>query len=293
MKNIKTKLKDKNHVYGIIGLCALFLVGCIFGFILNGSDRVNPSTMTKKQCDDVAERIISAAKNNQPDLIEQLNKVYSENCIGRKFRHVAQPVQVKPEVNREKLPDTTCEAIEKLLKNELYDENNMDWQAHRDNADVYVRLAKNGCENNREMYQRLAQRENEIATALNRNVVVETKGNTCEQIESLLTARLNEYGDMRYATDHVERAQIYANLSERGCPENSAKYKELAKQELDVARALTDDDLDQNRREATEMVETYKRLQMQQEAAKMIEKAKKLTNPEIDFIIQLEKIIEE
>ena len=45
--------------------------------------------------------------------------------------------------------------------------------------------------------------------------------------------------------------------------------------------------------QAKEIVETYKRLQMQAEAERMIEKAKKLTNPEIDFIIQLEKIIEE
>ena len=56
---------------------------------------------------------------------------------------------------------------------------------------------------------------------------------------------------------------------------------------------MTDDDIAHNEREATEMVETYKRLQMQAEAAKMIEKAKKLTNPAIAFIIQLEKIIEE
>ena len=61
---------------------------------------------------------------------------------------------------------------------------------------------------------------------------------------------------------------------------------------MDIARALNNDSLD-DKREATEMVETYKRLQMQAEAMKMIEKAKKLTNPAIDFIIQLEKIIEE
>ena len=69
-------------------------------------------------------------------------------------------------------------------------------------------------------------------------------------------------------------------------------YKDLAKKEIDIARALNDDNLE-NRYEATEIVETYKRLQMQAEAEKMIEKAKKLTNPAIDFIIQLEKIIEE
>ena len=82
-------------------------------------------------------------------------------------------------------------------------------------------------------------------------------------------------------------------MSERGCAENSEKYKELAAQELEIARALTDDNVSENQNEATEMVETYKRLHMQQEAAKMLEKAKKLTNPAIDFIIQLEKIIEE
>ena len=107
----------------------------------------------------------------------------------------------------------------------------------------------------------------------------------------LLLERLNplEYQDS-YA--HIDNAKIYANLSERGCPENSEKFKELAKQELEIARALTDDKME-SESEATEMVETYKRLQLQVEAERMIEKAKKLTNPAIDFIIQLEKIIEE
>ena len=66
----------------------------------------------------------------------------------------------------------------------------------------------------------------------------------------------------------------------------------MAKKEIDIARALNDDNLN-NEYEATEIVETYKRLQMQAEAEKMLEKAKKLTNPAIDFIIQLENIIEE
>ena len=91
---------------------------------------------------------------------------------------------------------------------------------------------------------------------------------------------------------HINDAKIYANLSERGCSGNSEKYKILAKQELEIARALSDDNME-HEREATEIVETYKRLQMQAEAEKMIEKAKKITNPAIDFIIQLEKILEE
>ena len=39
------KFEMNNRVYGIVGLGALFLVGMVFGFILNGSDRPNPSMM--------------------------------------------------------------------------------------------------------------------------------------------------------------------------------------------------------------------------------------------------------
>jgi len=116
---------------------------------------------------------------------------------------------------------------------------------------------------------------------------------TCEAVEKLLGRRLESFSeDSTDAAEHIERAKIFANLSERGCAKNSGTYRDLAKKEIDIARALNDDHLD-NQYEATEMVETYKRLQMQAEAEKMIEKAKKLTNPAIDFIIQLEKIIEE
>ena len=293
--------ESKNFIYGIVGLGALFLVGVMFGYIINGSDRTNTSIMTRKQCDDLSERIISAARNNQPDLIAELNKVFSENCNGRRFGADVKPVQVKPEIKPEKLPDVTCEAIEKLLKHDLGDENSMDLDVHRYNSEIYTKLAKNGCEKNRDMYQRMAQRESEIFVALrddpfSKTEIIDENRSTCEEIERVVSNRLNCADKLTTCLDaklHVDDAQIYANLSERGCPENSARYKELAKQELEIARALTDDNIEQNEREATEMVETYKRLQMQAEAAKMIEKAKKLTNPAIDFIIQLEKIIEE
>ena len=301
MKNVKQNNTRKNTVYGIIGLVALFLTGAIFGFIINGSDRINHSSMTKKQCDDLAFRIIDAANHNNPDLLDQLNKVFSENCNNRRFRvdKVQTQQHPQPVKAKNKLPETTCGAIEELLKQELYEEDSMNTYNHYDNARIYEKLSKRGCENNRENYKKLALREREIADALNEEndfVIAEAdteKKSTCEEIEDLLNANLNKYRDMGYAQDRVKRAQIYANLSERGCVENSDKYKELAKQELEIARALIDDDIDHNEREATEMVETYKRLQMQAEATKMIEKAKKLTNPAIDFIIQLERIIEE
>lgn len=289
-------MKDrKNHVYGIIGLVALFLMGGIFGYIINGSDRINKSVMTEEQCQEISNRIGNALKSYSYDSMEKLNKIYSENCVDREF----QKPQPKPEVKEEKLPDTTCEAVEKLLKNELSDEESMDWQEHKHNADVYLRLAQRGCDKNKRMYQGKASREIEIARALDEfgemmDVKVADK-QTCQEIEDLLLKKLNRFDNMSNSEDRVERAQIYANLSERGCPENVVKYRDLARQELEIARALTDDRVEytNEQQEATKIVETYKRLQMQQEAAKMIEKAKKIANPAIDFIIQLEKIIEE
>ncbi len=217
-KEIKNTESNKNRVYGIIGMVALFLTGVVFGYIINGSEHVNRSTMSQSQCREIATRIIDAAYNNNSALIEQLNKVYSENCLNREFEQPKPQSQQK--MQDKKLPDTTCGKIEMLLTNRLYHDGNPDAEAHIDNA------------------------------------------------------------------------KIYANLSERGCPENSKKYKDLAAQELDIARALNDDDLE-DVDDTIEIVETYKRLQMQKEAERMIEKAKKLTSPAIDFIIELEKIIEE
>lgn len=221
MKNVK---KSHNAVYGVIGMLLLFLVGGIIGYIINGSSRINRSSlMTEKQCQNLSDRIINAADNNNPELLQQLNEIFSENCNGRKIvKHV------KP--------------VEKFVKQEPV-------------------------------------------------------ANICKRIEKVWLDRLEEFQDNEIGSEnnaqfYINRAKIYANLADRGCKENVEVYKELAKKDLDIARALNHDSLD-DRREATEMVETYKRLQMQAEAAKMIEKAKKLTNPAIDFIIQLEKIIEE
>lgn len=219
---MKNEKKSHNAVYGVIGMFLLFLVGGTIGYIINGSSRLNRSSlMTEKQCQNLSDRIISAADNNNPELLQQLNEIFSENCNTRKF--------VKP-----------VKPVAKVVKQEPAE-------------------------------------------------------NICKRIEKVWLDRLEDFQDNVIAEDaqfYINRAKIYANLADRGCRENVEVYKELAKKDLDIARALNHDSLD-DRREATEMVETYKRLQMQAEATKMIEKAKKLTNPAIDFIMQLEKIIEE
>jgi len=111
----------------------------------------------------------------------------------------------------------------------------------------------------------------------------------CIQVERLLIKHLPVADDN--VDNRIERAKIYVSLAERGCIENTDKYAELARQELEIARAIDDDNF--NHAETIDVVETYKRLNMQAAAEEIFEKAKKLTDPTIDFIIQIEKIINE
>lgn len=180
----------------------------------------------------------------------------------------------------------TCAIIEDLLLGRLMPEDSQDVRDHEYNIGVYEELAMNGCSHHKQMYYDAVAREHKIVAILQKSEVGQQ---TCEQIETLLLRQLPEAnGDSEW---RIERAKIYANLSERGCAENSAKYVDLAKQELEIARALEDDEFD--KQETIEVVETYKRLNMQAAAEEIFETAKRLTNPAIDFILEVEKIINE
>lgn len=180
----------------------------------------------------------------------------------------------------------TCAIIEDLLLERLYPVDSQDVREHEYNINVYEKLVMNGCSQNQQKYHNAAVREREIVAALQ---VSDVGQQTCEQIEMLLLNQMPSANGDSWA--RIDRAKIYANLSERGCAENSAKYVDLAKQELEIARALEDDEFD--KQETIEVVETYKRLNMQVAAEEIFETAKRLTNPAIDFILEVEKIINE
>lgn len=181
---------------------------------------------------------------------------------------------------------SSCEVIEQTLLAGIC--------GYTDNIDClnndihyYETLMKYGCPENADKYKELIARNMAVITALNEATSGERTQKTCELIEKELNDEVNHTG----SRNHIDRAKIYANLSERGCPENSDKYTDLARQELELARAVEDDNFSQG--EAVEVVETYKRLEMQAAAEEVFEKVKKLTNPAIDFILQVEKIINE
>ncbi len=114
---------------------------------------------------------------------------------------------------------------------------------------------------------------------------------TCARIEQLLSNRLRpEEFDESWA--HISNAETYARLVETGCAENADKYRALALREIQIAMALDPvDEMDEDQIE--DVIDVYKKIQMQAAAQQMIDKLQKISEPTIDFILKLEKILED
>lgn len=114
---------------------------------------------------------------------------------------------------------------------------------------------------------------------------------TCERIEQLLAQQLapEEYGDPRA---HLSNANTYARLAERGCPENVDKYRALAAREIEITTALQPVE-EMRESDVADVVDVYKKVKMQAAAQQVIDTLQKASEPTIDFILKLEKIINE
>ena len=174
-----------------------------------------------------------------------------------------------------------CELIEDYINHELELSTDAD-----EYAQLYELLIEYSCPEKVSLYR---ARYNVHGIKNSKNVASQSgEKRLCERVENELLRWVT--GDTS-AFAHEANAKTYANLAERGCPENKTKYTELARQELELMRALTDDNMDQDM--AMDAARTYKRLQMQAAAEDVLDKVKKLTNPAIDFIMEMERIINE
>lgn len=205
--------------------------------------------------------------------------------------------------NDESVPP--CRLIETpLLENIKNSINNSAWEAdenHEWNADVYEHLVKVGCEENREKYAALVDTERKIAKNLrlvrhkvvedDDDIVIDVEMRPCEVIEENLLGKIQNR--CTYSNCHLQNAEIYSKIAEDGCSENTEKYKKMALDELQIAEGVRIDDSSIADNEIRSTVNTYKKLQMQNEAKKYINKVEKMVNPGIDFILELQRIIEE
>ena len=170
-----------------------------------------------------------------------------------------------------------------------------DWRAyeqHEYNMHIYQLLNKNGCPGNKAEYARLAESEESVASVLAELVGGNSMENKpCEIIEKTLAH--NVLSGCRESDCYLNNAEVYSKMAEDGCPENAENYKRLALNELQIAEGVRINEADVNKGEIRSTVNTYKKLQMQQEAKKYLNKVEKLVNPGIDFIMELQRVIEE
>ena len=158
---------------------------------------------------------------------------------------------------------------------------------HKRNADIYDRLVKWGCQENSVKYQELRDAEFSVWDVLSKV----SENNPCSVIESTLLSNVHECGDSSKC--HLENAEVYSKMVEDGCAENRGKYARKALDELQIAEGVRIDDSNVDRYQIRSTVNTYKKLQMQNEAKKYLNKVEKLVNPGIDFIMELQRVIEE
>ena len=167
---------------------------------------------------------------------------------------------------------------------------------HLQNARVYEKLSQIGCEMNREKFENFAKSERELADAMNYvhnpvEILKDENARPCEVIEQSLIKRIDPWCDSTNC--HLYHAEVYSKIAEDGCSENAEKYKKMALDELQIAEGVRVYDSDINTDEIRSTVNTYKKLQMQNEAKKYLNKVEKMVNPGIDFILELQRIIEE
>ncbi len=113
----------------------------------------------------------------------------------------------------------------------------------------------------------------------------------CARIEDLLLARIGPETSQETG-QHLYNAYVYSTLAQKGCPEHTNSFKEMAVREIEIATALQDEsEFDANETEI--VIDAYKKMEMEAHARQFLDKIQRLTNPAIDFILQMEAIINE
>ncbi|MBP5485101.1 MAG: hypothetical protein J6Y07_00110 [Alphaproteobacteria bacterium] len=201
-------------------------------------------------------------------------------------------------------PLEPCQINEKVLKGRLVqdiDDNATEWaiDAHQKNFMIYERLVNMGCRENRGYFSDMAENEMAYIKAI---TGIDKKSNEvsdvekpCREIENALNRRVisdcTNYGVVSEC--HLNNAEVYSKLAEDGCAENAEQYRKNALDELQIADGVRINASDVNPREVRSTINTYKKLQMQNEARRYLNKVERMLDPGIDFIMELQKVIEE
>ena len=124
---------------------------------------------------------------------------------------------------------------------------------------------------------------------------------TCDIIEQKKLGMIND--EMDASPDNLAwNAEVYSDLVKYGCPENAAKFRNLALRQLEIADAMIGENVgyfvtfNDGNLYKTQM-RVYKNLKEQgeiaQEARRIMQKAQRLGEPALEFISEIERILSE
>ncbi len=192
---------------------------------------------------------------------------------------------------------SACEMREKALKENLAtginDSSSSARELHEYNAHIYYLLTQAGCKEHVEQYGKMHEAEKSLVNTLKKLYDDRSREDipSCAVIEQTLLKRVRP--DCYDSVCHLGNAEIYSKMAEDGCLNNKKLYARKALYELQVAEGVRINETEVSDDEIFTTVNTYKKLQMQNEARKYIKKMEKLVNPGVEFIMELQRIIEE
>ncbi len=276
----ETAVPTSRKVWGVLALAGLFTCGVFIGTTLN-NNRTPDTEFSDDACRELADKI---AGETDEATLEQLGETYSEHCT------VAASDQNTTNLSR-------CQWFEEMLSTRLCSDdtlksNSINYSCLEQNIGIYNKLVTYGCPENRDKYVEILGNQASLLKLMFGESVLDTdKLSTCERIEQLLTGPLGG-ADTNDPDEHLYKAEIYARLAERGCPENADKYRALAASEIEITTALRPVE-DMSDSDVADVVDVYKKVKMQAAAQQVIDTLQKVSEPTIDFILKLEKIVNE
>ncbi len=128
------------------------------------------------------------------------------------------------------------------------------------------------------------------SVVVNDQIVEETQP-VCAVIEKVLLNYV-EPEDIGNPLYNLRNADVYSQLAVKGCPENTETFKALALRQIEIANALKSEEY-MDEEDMKIVIDTYKKLDMEREAQAFLDKVQHLASPAIDFILQMEKVINE
>ncbi len=177
---------------------------------------------------------------------------------------------------------------------------------HFENARTYAMLVKVGCPENADKYTQASINEKQISDAQNTldkrgaDYTIQPNDAPCLVIEKNLLSN-NLINECEHRGEPYEcyanNAAVYAQVAEEGCPEHAEFYKQRALEQIQISDGVRSQNVHPGgyafESQTRSIVNAYNSLKMKEEARKYLKKVEKLVGPGVDFIMEIQRVIDE